>query len=189
MPDMACISQSNSPIQRYHLGDQKVDHECLDAIAILQRPRHGLRTIPLGSGAALGAVLDFRVDLYLYNREFDIAQDTLFTSRWFDVSERSVPQLSQTPTVEISSTVVVSKFSPVIAFSAALVSRFFLEDFLVSSLSVCDGGMLEFVLVFLVVFSRKMAITIPNRRHNPLKTTSASLEILPSFRSESMSAL
>ena len=75
------LHQSNSPIQRYHLGD----HECLDAIAKLQRPRHVFRKMPLGSGAALGAVLDFRVDLYLYNREFDIAQDTLFTSRWFDV--------------------------------------------------------------------------------------------------------
>ena len=79
------LHQSNSPIQRYHLGDQRVDHGCLDAIAILQRPRHVLRKMPLGSSAALGAVLDFRVDLYLYNREFVIAQDTLFTSRWFDV--------------------------------------------------------------------------------------------------------
>ena len=57
------LHQSNSPIQRYHLGDQKVDHECLDAIAILQWPRHVLRKTPLGSGAALGAVLDFRVVL------------------------------------------------------------------------------------------------------------------------------
>ena len=68
------------------------------------------------------------------------------------MSERSIPQLSQTSTAEISSTVVVWKFSPVIDFCidfcAALVSRFFLEDFLVSSLSVCDGGILEFLLVF-----------------------------------------
>ena len=31
-----------------------------------------------GSGVALGAVLDFRDDLYLFNRVFDIAQNTLF---------------------------------------------------------------------------------------------------------------
>ena len=79
------LYQSNSPVQRYHLGDRKVDHKRLNAIAILQRPRHVLRKTPLGSGAARGAVLDFRVDLYFFNREFDIAQDTLFTSRRFDV--------------------------------------------------------------------------------------------------------
>ena len=105
------------------------------------------------------------------------------------MSERSVPQLSQASKVEISSTVTVSKLSPVIEFRAALVSRGFLGDFLVSSLPVYDGGMLEFLLVFLVVFSRKMAITIPNRRHNVLITTSDSFEILPSFRGEAMSAL
>ena len=82
------------------------------------------------------------------------------------MSERSVSQLSQASTAEISSTVTVSQFSPVIEFRAALVSQFFLGDFLVSSLPICDGGMLEFLLVFLVFFSRKMAITIPNRRHN-----------------------
>ena len=77
--------QFNSPAQRQHLGDQKVDHKCLDAIAILQRPRHVLRKMPLGSGAALGAILDVRDDLYLFNRVFDIEQNTLFTSRWFDI--------------------------------------------------------------------------------------------------------
>ena len=65
------------------------------------------------------------------------------------MSERPVPQLSQTSTVEISSIVVVWKFSPVIKFCAALVSGFlFFGDFLVSSLSVCDGGISEFLLVF-----------------------------------------
>ena len=96
-------------------------------------------------------------------------------------SERSVPQLSQTSTVETSSTVVVSKFSLVIEFSAALVSRSFLGAFLVSSLSVCDGGMLEFVLVFLVVFSRKMAIRIPSKRHIPLKPHRLLLKSCPLF--------
>ena len=141
------LHQFSTSAQRQHLGDQKVDRQCLNAIAILQWPRHVLRTTPLGSGAALGAVFDIRDDHYFFNREFDIEQDTLFTSRC-SVSERSVPQLPQASTVEISSTVVVSKFSPVTEFRAALVSRFFLSDFLVSSLPVCDGGMLEFLLVF-----------------------------------------
>ena len=105
------------------------------------------------------------------------------------MSERSVPQLSQASTVEISSTVTFSKFSPVIKFSAVLVSRLFLGAFWVSSLPVRDEGMLEFLLVSLVVFSSKMAIRIPNRRHYPQITTSASFEILPSFRSEAVSAL
>ena len=85
------------------------------------------------------------------------------------MSERSVPQLSQTSTVETSSIVVVWKFSLVIEFRAAHVSRFWSGDFLVSSLSDCDGGVLEFLPVFLVGVSRKMVITIPNRRYNPLK--------------------
>ena len=118
-----------------------------------------------------------------------ISRRTRCSSADGSMSERSAQQLSQTSTMEISATVVVWKFPPVIEFCAALVSRFFSGDFLVSSLSDCDGGMLEFLLVFLVVISRKMAITIPNRRHNPPITTSASFEILPSFRSETMSAL
>ena len=77
--------QFGIPAQRQHLSNQKVDYQCLNAIAILQRPRHVLRKTPLGSGAALGAVLDFRDDLQLFNRVFDIELDTLFTSRWFNV--------------------------------------------------------------------------------------------------------
>ena len=57
------LHQFSTSAQRQHLGDQKVDHQCLNAIAILQWPRHVLRKTPLGSGVALGAVLDFRVDL------------------------------------------------------------------------------------------------------------------------------
>ena len=57
------LHQFSTSAQRQHLGDQKVDHQCLNAIAILQRPRHVLRKTPLGSGVALGAVLDLRVDL------------------------------------------------------------------------------------------------------------------------------
>ena len=63
------LHQFSTSAQRQHLGDQKVDHQCLNAIAILQRPRHVLRKTPLGSGVALGAVLDLRVDLILFNRE------------------------------------------------------------------------------------------------------------------------
>ena len=99
------------------------------------------------------------------------------------MSERSVPQLS------LTSTVIVLKFSPVIEFSATLLSQFFLGYFLVSSLSVCDGGMLEFLLVFLVVFSSKMAIRISNKRINPSIILSASLVLLPSFHIEVMSVL
>ena len=79
------LHQFNTPAKRRHLGDQKIDRECLNAIAILQRPRHVLRKTPLRSGAALGAVLDFREELYLFNRVFYIEQNTLFTSRWFDI--------------------------------------------------------------------------------------------------------
>ena len=57
------MHQFSTSAQGQHLGDQKIDHQCLDAIAILQRPRHILRKTPLGSGIALGAVLDFRDDL------------------------------------------------------------------------------------------------------------------------------
>ena len=51
--------------------------------------------------------------------------------------------------METSSTVTVSKFSLVFEFSSLLVSGGFRGGFLVSSLPVCDGGMLEFLLVFL----------------------------------------
>ena len=104
------------------------------------------------------------------------------------MSERSVPQLSQASTVEISSTVVVSKFLPVIESSTALVSRFFLGDFLVSSLPVCDGGILEFLLFFWVVFSTKTAIKIATKQHKLIRIKSNSLVILPSLQSEEMLA-
>ena len=48
----------------------------------------------------------------------------------------------------------------------APVSRFFLGNFLVSSVPVCDGGIQEFLLVFLIVFSSKIAIKSSNKRHN-----------------------
>ena len=57
------LHQFSTSVQRQHLGDQKVDRQCLDAIAILQRPRHVLRKTPLGSRVARGAVLDIRDDL------------------------------------------------------------------------------------------------------------------------------
>ena len=57
------LHQFSTLAQRQHLGDQKVDRQCLNAIAILQWPRHVLRKTPLGSGAALRAVLDIRDDL------------------------------------------------------------------------------------------------------------------------------
>ena len=57
------LHQFSTSAQRQHLGDQKVDRQCLNAIAILQWPRHVLRKTSFGSGAALGAVLDIRDDL------------------------------------------------------------------------------------------------------------------------------
>ena len=74
-------------------------------------------------------------------------------------------------------------------FSSLLVSGGFRGGFLVSSLPVCDGGMLEFLLVFLVVFSRKAAVRIVTRSHKPVRTLSVFSVISPSFRSETMSAL
>ena len=79
------LHQLNASAQRLHLGVQKVDRKCLDAIAKLQRTWHVLGKTPLDSGAALGAILDFRDDLHLFNRVFDIDQNTLFASRWFDI--------------------------------------------------------------------------------------------------------
>ena len=37
------LHQFSTSAQRQHLGDQKVDHQCLNAIAILQPPRHVLK--------------------------------------------------------------------------------------------------------------------------------------------------
>ena len=51
------------------------------------------------------------------------------------MSEKSMSQLSQVSTVEVTSTVNFSKLLPVIPFPAAP----FLFVFLVSSLLVCDG--------------------------------------------------
>ena len=49
------LHQFNSPAQRQHLGGQKVDRKCLEAIAILQRTWHVLGKTLLGSGEALRA--------------------------------------------------------------------------------------------------------------------------------------
>ena len=57
------MHQFSTPVQRQHMGNQKVVHQDPDAITILQRPRHILGKTPLGSGMALGAVLDFRFNL------------------------------------------------------------------------------------------------------------------------------
>ena len=56
-----------------------------DAITIVQRLWHVLGKTALGSGEALGAFLDFREKVYSFDHVFDIAQDTLFTSRWINV--------------------------------------------------------------------------------------------------------
>ena len=40
---------------------------------------------PLGSNVALGVILDFNDDLFLHKPVFEIVQDTLLTSRWFNV--------------------------------------------------------------------------------------------------------
>ena len=105
------------------------------------------------------------------------------------ISERSMPQLLQTSTMETSSTVTVSKFSPSLNSLPCSCHGSFAGIFLVSSLPVCDGGMLEFLLVFLVVFSRKTADRIVTRSHKPVRTLSVFSVISPSFRSEAMSAL
>ena len=56
-----------------------------DAIIKVQRLWHVLGKTALGSGEALGAVLDFREEVYPFDRVFDIAPDTLFTSQWINV--------------------------------------------------------------------------------------------------------
>ena len=164
------LHQFSTSVQRQHLGDQNVDRQCLDAIAILQRPGmfSGKRLLVRAQHAGQSLISATTFNFLTVNL---ISSRTRCSRADGSMSERSVPQLSQASTVEISSTVTVSKFSPVIEFRAALVSRGFLGDFLVSSLPVCYGGMLEFLLVFLVFFSRKMTIRISNRRHNVVKTT------------------
>ena len=71
-------------------------------------------------------------------------------------------------------------FSPVIEFRAALVSRFSLGDFLVTSLPVCDGGILEFLLVFLGNYSGTLTRTKWNRFYNLINN----LPIYKSFQKQ-----
>ena len=105
------LHQSNSPVQRYHLGDQKVITNALMPLPYCSGPGMFSGKRPLTRARHSGQSL-ISASTFTSTTVNLISRRTRCSRADGSMSERSVPQLSQTSIVEISSTVVVSKFSP-----------------------------------------------------------------------------
>ena len=73
------------PVQGNHLADNQMNGERLEPVAILQSPRHILRKTPLDHGLAIGALLDFCINMLdcLLENDIDLRPPLMRATRDF----------------------------------------------------------------------------------------------------------
>ena len=146
-------------LQGDHLGDQQVQHVRLDARPVLHGPGEGLGERRAGLAGAVRAACDLRLEVAEHLLEDDVDLGAPLVTAGPYPAQIPPPHSSQEPTLDtvtVSTVRVLAARLGSYALPLVWVPRWLTA---LSSLSLWEEGLLEFVLILRVFFSMNTAIS------------------------------